>query len=164
MPRELQLTDSLKKKLETILETQRVYKETVKRNARAIVLEMAMDIMAAHPEITSIRWSQYTPYFMDGDVCKFGIYESQFSFSKSFLNSVEEFGYDDSICEMFDGFYTFSYKQNMPEFLAVLAQKLRDFDKVLGKLSEVMEETFGDHAQVTILANGNILVEHYEHD
>lgn len=33
----------------------------------------ALDALLAFPEVESVRWEQYTPYFNDGDVCEFGI-------------------------------------------------------------------------------------------
>lgn len=34
----------------------------------------------AHPEVTGIAWTQYTPYFNDGDPCVFSVGEPYFSF------------------------------------------------------------------------------------
>jgi len=33
------------------------------------------------PQVTGIRWQQYTPYFNDGDVCEFTMGELEFTYS-----------------------------------------------------------------------------------
>lgn len=42
--------------------------------AQAYFEEGCKELFARHPEMESFAWSQYTPYWNDGDVCEFGVY------------------------------------------------------------------------------------------
>ncbi|WP_074344742.1 hypothetical protein [Mycobacteroides abscessus] len=40
-------------------------------------LVAALDALFAFPEVVSVRWTQYTPYFNDGDACTFSVHEAR---------------------------------------------------------------------------------------
>ncbi len=40
-------------------------------------LVAALDALFAFPEVVAVRWTQYTPYFNDGDACTFDVYEAR---------------------------------------------------------------------------------------
>lgn len=166
MPREqLQLPDSVREKMQSIQDARKTYEEAMKAHAKSIVTVLAGEIMTAHPEIQSIRWSQYTPYFNDGDACTFGVCEPELEFSQSFVASMGELGYDKFMDEMSDGFFTiYSYNRQAPEFLKVIAKKQRDFYSVLEELQDALEDAFGDHKRITIESTGIIHVDEYRHD
>lgn len=46
--------------------------------SRAFFHKETTEFFAAVPEIKSIVWSQYTPFFADGDVCEFGVNDPAF--------------------------------------------------------------------------------------
>lgn len=39
--------------------------------------EALKEFFDAYPAVKAVRWTQYTPYFMDGDACEFSINEPQ---------------------------------------------------------------------------------------
>ena len=60
----------------------------------------AIDAVLAFPEIDSIRWDQYTPYFNDGEPCEFGSYEPRFRLTgtdEDSENGDYEDGYDTTL-------------------------------------------------------------------
>lgn len=91
------------------------------------------------PDIQSIGWSQYTPYFNDGDECVFSVQNDD-------LNMNGEYAYDLEL--------TKEQSAALEEFSQILQSVPEDFYKDL----------FGDHVQVTVHADGKIDVEEYEHD
>ena len=115
----------------------------------------------AHPEIEAFRWTQYTPYFMDGDPCEFGVNtdidllpvdKTPMTVPKDLESSYERYKYqteDDWYCGM----------NGMPESLKVAAN---DFSDCL-RISDLMLTLFGDHAQITCYRD-RVEVEEHQHD
>lgn len=93
-------------------------------------------LFAQSETIESIGWTQYTPYFSDGDECVFGVNELEY------VNGEYDTELDDSD------------NQIISEFQSVLSSIPDEFYRDL----------FGDHALVTIHRDGRIEVEEYEHD
>lgn len=46
-------------------------KKQMEDTAKSLFNEIIGEFFAENPEIVSIRWEQYTPYYCDGDVCTF---------------------------------------------------------------------------------------------
>jgi hypothetical protein len=45
-----------------------------------ILLKPAFDaVFERYPEVQAIRWTQYTPYFNDGEPCEFGVHDIEFT-------------------------------------------------------------------------------------
>ena len=152
-------------------------------------LEPLMRAVLADDYIDSFGWTQYTPYFNDGEPCVFSVGEPWFRTiddvkGKTSDPDDDEYDYED------DDSYTVGYgghptlgKQNYEW------DNPRDWDnrrKVYGPyegnhqasfmvcsaladainsaaFEDVLLEAFGDHAQVTVRATG-ITVDSYEHD
>ncbi len=96
--------------------------------------------------IDAFKFTQYTPYFNDGDECIFNVNECY----NVKLNGEEEFTdkYDDKI------YNKDSWKQCFKEINSILQSIPEDF----------MKEMFDNHVEITINKNGYIKVEEYEHD
>lgn len=133
------------------------------------------------PEITGVRWQQYTPYFMDGDPCIFGVSGIQLVLTDVPLEDdgtpreEGDFG-DPHIVEYIDRpwtdlaggpFYdrenrTWEYRPGtnaiatlyVPEFVAEINS---------GAHNVKLQELFGDNACVTATAE-KFVVEYWEHD
>lgn len=105
-----------------------------------------------HPELESVRWTQYTPYFNDGDTCKFGIHELYFRPS----DEDEQAALDDS--DYGDG-YSSIYEARGRSYHADLSA----LESALSAAEPEMLSVFGDHVQVTVTADG-VDVEEYEHE
>jgi len=111
-------------------------------------------------KIESISWTQYTPYFNDGDLCTF----------RTNVDYVDVNGVD------VDELDWYSWRTKYPDDLEKLATegKVIDWDevKILGEFKEVLsdipeefyEELFGDHVRITVSKNGTIDIEEYDHD
>jgi hypothetical protein len=109
----------------------------------------------AHPECVGLRWSQYTPYFNDGEECIFRVNE----FYLKMTNTPEDEG-DDG-----DGYEdTFAYGDNKArkesEPFKSAAKAVRQLERID---KDVFKIAFGDHVQVTATRDG-FEVEEYEHE
>jgi hypothetical protein len=123
----------------------------------------ALDALLDLPGVISYKWTQYTPYWMDGEPCEFWTLTDYRAGVKL------EFG-DPEGGESEDGFYTsynLRYKDelNGHEISEELKNALRAIE---GKISNShhfvwLKETFGDHASVIATKDG-FEVEFYDHD
>jgi len=102
---------------------------------------MLLPLFQKYPDVKSISWQQYTPYFNDGDSCEFSVRNDDI-----YINGYDEYEMSKADREKFSPAKT--------EFEDLLTSIPEDFYKDL----------FGDHKEVKILCNGEIEVEEYEHD
>lgn len=150
-------------------------------------LEPLMRAVLADEYIDSFGWTQYTPYFNDGEPCEFGVGEPWFRTvddvaGKGATSDDEDEDHDDS--------YTIGYSEHPSlgkqdyewdnprdwenrrkiygpyegdrQSSFMVCSALTDaIDS--GAFDDVLLEAFGDHARVTIRATG-IVVDTYEHD
>lgn len=93
--------------------------------------------------IESISWSQYTPYFNDGEECVFRP-------NTDWLDINEEDYYDRDSIEGWDE----SEEAIIKEIKTLLGDIPEDF----------LKELFGDHVQITIKKSGEIVVTEYDHE
>jgi len=99
-------------------------------------------------EVESFSWTQYTPYFNDGDVCEFGAH-IDYPHIEGFNEYGENFKVDEEEWE--------AAKIAPKEKYQLVRDFLRQFEE------DDYLFMFGDHAEVTVTAT-NIEVEDYEHD
>jgi len=101
-------------------------------------------VFVKHPILESVRWTQYTPYFNDGDVCEFGVYD--------IIVKITGVGYCDSC------------STNNIATIKPIFDDINLIERNMLELKLVMQIAFGDHTQITIDRNGKITQEVYEHD
>ena len=155
---------------------------------------MFKDIFATAPNLKSVSWTQYTPYFNDGDTCYFSAHTDDLE-----INGVSEYNDDedneehlyDTIKQHVHGVLKteedvetnklladkigYSWYANKkigeeglfpnPDYNEPLANALSSISEVLSSIpDEFLQDLFGDHARVTIYADGTIDTEDYDHD
>lgn len=116
-----------------------------------------------HPIVEKILWTQYTPYFMDGEPCVFGINQFEIRFYEDKLGSVQIsdlYEDQDADCVTYGEYYLESSFQE--EHKAATA----DMEKLASSCYEVdtiLQTVFGDHCMVIATADG-FEVSDYNHD
>jgi len=123
----------------------------------------ALNTLLAIPGVVSYKWTQYTPYWMDGEPCEFWTLTDYNAGVKL------TFGDEDG-GEQGDGFYT-SYNLRYKDFInehAVTDELKKALEAVEAKVNSQrnyvwLKDTFGDHASVIATFEG-FEVEYYEHD
>lgn len=159
---------NVKAKLNKINKARQNYQSLMQEHGAALVEEMAKDIFDTFPCVRAIRWAQYTPYFNDGDPCYFRVREARIALNEDFMENLQA-SERQCLYEDQDSFLGFSYRlDDHPDtsgtrMLKKIGNALEEFQGVLNNLSETMEETFGDHQQITITRNG-VKTEEYNHD
>lgn len=95
---------------------------------RRLLLDIAKEIFAADEKLTGISWTQYIPYFNDGDECIFGIQ------GIAILGENE----DGDEEEYWEGYYQGSAR----EIVSLFYEMLYTCDD--------LENVFGSHAKISI--------------
>lgn len=100
--------------------------------------EESKAIFEKYPEIENFSWTQYTPYFNDGDECTFSVN------TDPKINGSDEYEEE-------------SEKINKKAF--------RDISKLLNEIDEQsMKAIWGDHMEVTMSRSGKISSDEYSHN
>ena len=70
---------NLKTKFEQLLEDQAELQRKFQEQAQGMFKEITKEFFDKNPGITGVVWTQYTPYFNDGDTCEFSVGEPTFT-------------------------------------------------------------------------------------
>jgi len=133
-----------------------------------IFTDLTKTIFEDHPKVKSFGWNQFTPYFNDGDTCYFCVNNDYISINGE---SVDE---SDWINETKITNYG-TWNREKREYEGRTEVPNLDYDPELSKAADEIREflrnfdedffmaQFGDHAEITITAEG-VSVDEYEHD
>lgn len=116
-------------------ESKKILKEAFEEGCKAIFAE--------YPRLKSFMWTQYTPYFMDGDECVFSA-----NYWDLGINGGDPYDEDED-----EGSESFEAEENA----------IQEFLKMFDDGSDDLKTLFGDHAKITITPSG-AYVDEYQHD
>ena len=150
----------------------RKFKDEIQTKLKTAFKKNISTLFEQNPKLNAIVWTQYTPYFADGDPCVFSVGEVSFTNATGDdLNDISYGEYDgeneDVVCL---STYTSLDSTWIDEKTKVYAEEI-DFNLCvqLGKLMEsnemegVMLATFGDHVKVIATRDG-FDIQEYDHD
>lgn len=128
--------------------------DALRKEAAEQVKPLLSEFIKANPQVKAVKWTQYTPYFNDGDPCTFSIHEPEFYFEGGDLDG--------------DGYsaWCFGHADYRPSYdvcSAATAEACKSVAKALEGIEEALEECFGDHVKVIVTAEG-VSVDEYDHD
>lgn len=156
-------------------------------NAQEAMKAAFQEVFDFHPEITAFRWTQYTPYFNDGEECTFRIadvFVTNFPLDDEELwegagayeydsdrEDVYTWGEDDRDLPFFftNQISGTHYRKDVRIGPAVFdgkdISKLENLINALNSdaMEHVLKGTFGNHVQITATRNG-FDIEEYDHD
>jgi len=114
------------------------------------------------PLIKAVSWTQYTPYFNDGEACVFSVGDVCFLTEKGLEDFIEDGG---GYAEEYAAGDKSCYEEVYHVGLTVEDfDKIKDFKHFLSGIPEdVYEHIFGDHVYVIATKDG-FEVEEYSHD
>lgn len=142
-------------------------KELLKKSEEAF-FKGAKQIFETCPQLDSVSWTQYTPYFNDGDETIFSVNTSYLEVNGKYTDE------DDSLSPTVIKSYG-TYNRNLRVYEGRVEEPNPNYNKTLSdsvdmmsKFLEVFDEDFyksqfGDHVKVTITKEG-IDTEEYEHE
>lgn len=165
------MTDTIIDFVEKSKELQRLTKEHNK-NFRELFASGIRHLLVDVPTVKYVSWTQYTPYFNDGEPCVFGrgdphvvlnsTYDAEGEDAESSHWWDEEYGYS---------FYSiYDYKKEPRNPVNCSDDEAKDIRKVLDSIRPLFEvdnaafkTAFGDHVRVKITHEG-LWVEEIDHD
>lgn len=131
----------IKKQLKELRNTIKAKQKELATKGKDVLKALVKSIFDKHSWVEKFSFHGYTPYFNDGDVCKFGVH-----YDDPKINDAEE--YD------FEGEVRAKYKVVADD----IAEEMRKI-KV-----EEWEMMFDDHWELTFYRNGKMVKREYEHD
>lgn len=142
-------------------------KEKMKREGSGELVKYFKDFLEAHPDVLGIVWDQYTPYFMDGDVCTFAVHEPRFKISPELLGKKGLLEGDENEMELSDP-TDFSYEGtyescSLQDIDPELQKQAEEMESDMESAEELLELVLGDHVTVTVTREG-LTTEECNHD
>lgn len=128
----------LKKQFEDI-------EKKIQVEGKAAFQEAAQAIFTKYPKLNTFGWTQYTPFFNDGDECVFSVHSDY-----PYINEYH-YDYDE---EDLQGL-TEEEAKNIREEVSEILQSIPE---------DAMKAIFGNHVHVTVSRDGSIETESYDHD
>ena len=121
-------------------------REELNATGGKFLCEALAPLFAEYPEVKGFRWTQYTPYYCDGDAC---------TFSSGHDYGDPVFEEDGELVDWEDA------REHDYDDWREAARKFREAFPEL--TDDDMEALFGDHARVTVFPD-RVEVKEYSHD
>ena len=137
-------------------------KDLVRKEAETHIKKAFRELFDGHPVIDAVRWNQYTPYFNDGDSCYFSVNDLMTKFKDLEGPDSEDYRdgfYDSWSLEYYGDKGRFEITDEIKKGLSAV----NEIAGALHSLSDALELSFGDHAEITVNRSG-ITIEEYDHD
>lgn len=138
--------------IQNLMAKKKQWLEEMKAQGAGALKEVFVEFFKEHPTCEGVRWTQYTPFWNDGEPCTFSVND----FNLKMQDSPPDAGDHE------DGFeYDYGPRaRTNPELKAAFVTVKRIEREVD---NEFFHLTFGDHAQVTATRTG-FEVEEYDHE
>lgn len=146
---------SMLEKFKEVAERNNAEIERLRQESAALVKPLLQEFVKDHPQVKAVKWTQYTPYFNDGEACVFSVNEPYFFFEGDDL-------------EEDDGHETYwapgtEYGPKVEQCDVTTWAACKQLAQHLGAASDALEALFGDHVRVIVSAEG-VSVDEYDHD
>lgn len=157
------IIDRIKGELKTFNDKKKALVEELRKDFPSLI----KPLLEQSQLIESISWTQYTPYFNDGDECTFSSHAADFGINgHSFID-----GSDDSEHGNFWDKEVYDYSdrnyRKIPnsKYIPHEGEIMNGLSDILSEIpDEFYKDLFGDHVEVTIFKDGTIDVSEYNHD
>lgn len=147
--------------------------KTLKDNYEKLLREKGQEIMKgaveeffkANPEIKTVTWTQYTPFFNDGEPCEFRVGDPYFSMQDVEPEDVPRDPEDDDGQRFYSTWGAKYYANARPGMnLAPIEKAGQSFRETIGAAPhDLFLAAFGDHMKV-VLTPDQIYTEEVNHD
>lgn len=130
---------------------------------------LTKELFNSYPELDSIGWRQYTPYFNDGEACEFRSahdYPNINGNDENYGESEQPEGVLDIVKLGSEEIYDENWKMvKNPDYNPYYNEIVKTVKEFLNQFDdEDMEDLFGDHVIVHITSNGVDVEEYEDHD
>ncbi|MBD2201808.1 hypothetical protein H6G33_10655 [Calothrix sp. FACHB-1219] len=161
--------------------------EAIGKSVLELVVKQVRDVIEYLPDsIVGITWTQYTPFFNDGDPCTFRVNDPQWItkaeeninniFNEWVLETIDKYGEDviqvEGIVEQYILLDTWScfyqYLNNERMFFSPdkeqLFNILQDIEAALSRIESYLEDEMGGHSEIYIFKDKIVVEEYLNHD
>jgi hypothetical protein len=143
----------------------RAERETLSQKIRAmageVFAEEAKKLFEAQPKLQSFSWTQYTPYFNDGESCYFGAHTDNLTVTDIDGNENDDISVW-SINHRAAAGVDWQGNPYFPSELELAGVAACDFLKEFKDEDFLM--MFGDHTRVTVYRDGRVETDEYDHE
>jgi hypothetical protein len=132
--------------------------EQFKLDAQVKLKEVFSEFWEKNPGIKTVLWTQYAPYFNDGDPCEFGVNDASFTNAEG--ADVDDIHYEEYDGDKEDIWVECSFDPRwcklVPEAIGVDVESCSHLSKLLCSdiLEDVMEAMFGPDSRVIATREG----------
>jgi len=171
------MDNALQLEFDKLLSDQAELRKQFQERAQALFKNITKEFFEKNPGITGVVWTQYTPYFNDGDTCEFSVNDC--TFTNAPVDELEDVRWGEYDGET-EGVWA---TENVPHVLesdskyytemrkliiasgGVDAQSCKLFSSAIcsSEMEDVMLAMFGDHSKVIATRSG-FSVDEYDHD
>lgn len=136
-------------------------KEELRKIAEATLKDVLQGFLKDWPEIKSIMWVQYTPYFNDGEECVFSVNDPYYCTEKyEYFEYEPEEGFNAS---EWSKKYKAEQGKNLPVSNDCYDACIMLTNLLTNDLCDEMRYVFEDHVSVVVNEDG-VSIEEHEHD
>ena len=164
----------LQEQFDALIEKQRALQKEFQASAQELFKETTKEFFDIVPQVKSIHWTQYTPYFNDGEECTFGVNDPYFSNAEGEdLEDITRWGEydgekDDIWSEESWALLEYTNNQVLRDKLSLTQEQaaaIKRFSKMIQSddMEPVMRAMFDDHVRVIATREG-FDVEEHDHD
>ncbi len=152
----------MSKLFDELRDLKQAYNKKLQEEGQAALKEVFKEVFNTHPRLKSIVWTEFTPYFNDGDVCTFRVHDFDVhisdvqdeEYNENYNESIDEYHFGESVFHLGD------LSKEDQEIGAIL----KDVQKLESELpNDVLESVFGDHCKI-VATPEKFIVEEYDHD
>lgn len=134
------------KKLNGFLKSMKSLREKMEEEGKKLLNETFRELFEKYPELDAIGWTQYAPYFNDGEPCEFSVHSASYR-----LKSDGEPLTEDDISSHFDGLLPHSaYSDNKK---SPLHSDIYQLSEAIQSMEDVVRSMFGDDNGVVVIKN-----------
>lgn len=131
-----------KEQLEKLLDVHQRAVTALRASALDLLRPIFKEFFENSPEVKMVTWTQYAPFFNDGEACVFSV------------NDIEMFGSDDVDEDDYES-YISTYDHPAGRQLGQLIQSIPE---------EVMQDIFGTDSKIVVTAEGITIDDEYDHE
>jgi hypothetical protein len=154
---------TLQAKFDDLVTKQRELQKEFQNTAQALFKETTKEFFDQNPLVKAIVWTQYTPYFNDGDTCTFRVGAATFTNAEE-ADSIRwgEYGGDE---ENIWCYGDDCYSDETPVPPEVNTALCDSFDRLINssEMTDVMLAMFDDHVKVVATRDG-FESDEFDHD
>lgn len=144
--------------LQKLVEKFEKAKKEIQDQAKEAFLSASKELFDEYPELKSFGWTQYAPYFNDGNPCVFSV-NADYPTINGYDEDRGSFQTDEEGGDYYDE------RELTEEEEKTIKKARRPVIKLLSALpDEIMQEIFGDDIRVTVTRNLKIVRDKVSHD